>query len=244
MPLAHMTLHRFALAATLLGAALANAGCDKARAFVHEKTAAAPVAPVVAAADATPAPPPPPPAPPPLPVAAAAPDVPPTPPEPPPRPVRPLEPATVRARLALAEVGIALAEDAVVEEGGTLRVNLEASAATDYDRQLLTQWALCFGTLAPFAREDVRIVNTVGGVPALSVTATRGNIEALAKGEIETADFLAQLHLAKLLPSPVQTAADPAPPRPQHPAPTLHPRPTPARQAPRSMRAPSTYRTR
>ncbi len=158
--------------------------------------------------------------------------------------VRPLEPVTVRARLALAEVGIALAEDAIAEDGGTLRVNLEASAATDYDRQLLAQWALCFGTLAPFAREDVRIVNTVGGVPALSVTATRANIEALANGQIETADFLAQLQVAKLLPSPVQVAADPAQPQPQRPAPTLHPRPTPVHQAPRSMRAPSTYRTR
>lgn len=238
------------LTATLALVLLLSGGCDRAREFVHEQTAptAAAPPPVADVAVAPPAPdvtaPPevaavPPPPPPPAPVVAPA------PPPDPPRATRPLEPLTVRARLALAEVGLALAEDAVAEEDGALRVTLEASNATEYDRQLLMQWALCFGTLGPLAEHSVRIVNTIGGRPAVSVVATREDIAALADGTLDEGSFFAQMKITRLLPPPSpEPPAEAAPVVHHKPTAPAQQRPSPVRQAPRSMRAPSSYRTR
>ena len=140
--------------------------------------------------------------------------------------MKPLAPVPERARTALAEVGVAVPEGAVQVLDDALQVTLEASAAVDYDQQLLMQWALCFGTLGPLAVKEVRIVNAIDGKPAVLVTATTEAIAALAHGELDDASFLAGCKIAHLLPVPQPLVADPpAPPRrsvPRPPPPPVH----------------------
>ncbi len=225
-----------------IGAILMLLGCERVRTFVHDKTAPEQVAPDVPPREEPTTTPP---------VAAApvvvTPDIvvatPPTAPVVPTLAIKALDPLPMRAQRALVEVGVPIAEGGVVEENGALQVTLEASEATQYDDQLLHQWALCLGTLGALAQGDVRILNTVGGHPAVRVTATRENIDGLAKGTLQTADFLALMKVEKLLPLPAATPLPP-PATVQKPTPPPRPQPRPVQQRPRTMRAPSTMRPR
>jgi len=240
------------LTCVALTTGLAGTGCDRVRAFIHDKTApaqapssavtpapvaapaAAPAAAPVAAVAPSPAVAPAPMAP--SPDAAAAPAV----AEVAAMAVQPLEPLVVRARKALAEVGIALGDDALVEQGQALQVTLEASAATDYDRQLLTQWALCFGTLGPLCADEVRIVNTVGGTPAVRVDRQARGHPGAGKRRDGYTKFSRRLKIERLLPALQPLVADPPLPRfarPPAPRPQpMHPRPI--RQEPRPVSRP------
>ncbi len=159
--------------------------------------------------------------------------------------MKPLAPVPERARTALAEVGVAVPEGAVQVLDDALQVTLEASAAVDYDQQLLMQWALCFGTLGPLAVKEVRIVNAIDGKPAVLVTATTEAIAALAHGELDDASFLAGCKIEHLLPLPQPLVADPPPPRKSVPRPLPPPVRRPRFDAgPRPMSPPSAPRPR
>lgn len=220
-------LRALATASATMALLATAAGCDRVRAFVHDQTAPpatapAPPAPPLPQQPPPPPPPPPPPqvappppAPPPLPAPNA--DVAAPPPAPPAAVARPLAPLVDRARAALAEVGVAVPEGGLTQDGDALQVSLEAGEATQRDDQLLLRWALCFGTLGPLAPGDVRILNTVAGQPAVLVTAQHSAIDALASGEMDTSSFFGELKIKNLLPPPQPLLADPAPPPPPRP---------------------------
>lgn len=226
------------LAWALVGcAAVSTAACERVRQFVHNQTAppqpAAPPAP--AAAPTVPLPPPavapvavvPPPVAPPAAATAAAlaPAVAaplPAPPAPTKTPQAPAE----RVRRVLGEAGVTAT--AVSVAGATLRVTLEASSYADAGASLLGHWAVCFGIAAPLWPGDVQVLNTVGGVDALAVTASHADIAALADGSLDGPGFLAGLRYQKL----VDWAPEATPPAPQaHPTwrPPAHRRPAPGR---------------
>jgi len=177
----------------------------------------------------------------PPPVAPPSPPMPPSPPTPASVPAvavvepKPLPPLLDRARASLRATGLKVPDDAVSQEGPDLVVVLEASAATDFDDQLLLQWAQCFGALGPLTEQSVHVVTTAGGLPMLRVTAERGDILALAHGELELSAFVARLKFASLHVQDdeeggdVPEAAAESPVKPvAHPAYRPKPRPRPS----------------
>ncbi len=220
--------------------ALSAMGCERVRQEIHNLTAPAepPPAPAPAPAPApvpvpvqAPAPAPAPtPAPAPAPATATAPAPPPPVAEP-----KPLPPLLDRARASLRATGLNVPDAAVSQEGPDLVVVLEASAATDFDDQLLLQWAQCFGALGPLTEQAVHVVTTTGGLPMLRVTADRSDILALAHGELELSAFVARLQFASLHVADTEdggdvpeTAAEPEPKPVAHPAYRPKPRPRPS----------------
>ena len=145
-------------------------------------------------------------------------------------PAKPLPPLLDRARAALRSAGLVVADAAVSAEGPDLVVALDASESVNFDEQLLVQWAQAFGALGPLTGQAVHVVTTAAGVPLVRVTAQRGDILALAHGDLELGGFMTKLQFTSLqvvdMDAVTQVEVPSGdPPKPVLPRPAVRPRP-------------------
>lgn len=78
---------------------------------------------------------------------------------------------------------------AISSSGDKTEIIYESSAATNYDAQLVSDWAMIFATAANFNYTEITIVNTINGEPTARLTATSENVKILGNGWMNESEF-------------------------------------------------------
>jgi hypothetical protein len=82
--------------------------------------------------------------------------------------------------------------------GDKITVYYEASTASSYDEQIVSDWATIFGAASNFDYEDVVIINAVNNEPYAKLTTTRENILSLINSDINEYGFFENVEIKAL----------------------------------------------
>lgn len=82
--------------------------------------------------------------------------------------------------------------------GNEIIINYEASSASKYDKQIVSDWATIFSAASNFEYETIIIINNVNGKPYAKLTTTRENVLNLLDSKINEYVFFENVEIKSL----------------------------------------------
>lgn len=82
--------------------------------------------------------------------------------------------------------------------GNEIIVEYEASSASQYDTQIVSDWATIFSSASNFDYEKITIINNVNGEPYAKLTTTKENVLKLINSEINEYVFFENVEITSI----------------------------------------------